>query len=293
MAIRSTCGLPGLAPTRSQLCSPRNGAHFPLSRPQPCAKLRILRSRPPHADTSRSESSVSFNRETPISAAAGPDEPHLPVKSPPAPHFATACCLAAAACLSMAYMSGRAVAGPTAVPTPTITTTVSQQQSSQSSKPFFTRTRGSEPIGGSAWARYKFLQLFALPTYGKMLAVIVIALPALAVGAALYHTAVRCSWSEALMKSYQVLNNCPGDPDMYCMYSHLQTVYYIHSAVQALSRSFRDLLDWGKCAFNFVPVIRIYCGIRGYAGASRLASNQACKTGRLFLSSNCCSTLFV
>jgi hypothetical protein len=57
---------------------------------------------------------------------------------------------------------------------------------------------------------YRTMELFALPTYGKVLAVIAVAMPVLLLGSALYKRAIGCSWGEALTTSYSVLNNCPG-----------------------------------------------------------------------------------
>jgi hypothetical protein len=209
MALLKACVCPGLVLTRSQFCIPRRGAVYRKPRSPANRKFGGLRSIPAHAAPSRSEPTGPSKNDTPLSTAAGSSDPK---NRPPAPQLATACGLAAAACLSMAYMAGRAVAAPAAAPPPALQTAVNQQQNSQTlNKPFFARTSGSEPIGGRAWVEYKFLQLFSLPTYGKLLAVMAIVLPVLTLGSALYHAAVNCSWSEAVTRSYQVLNNCPGN----------------------------------------------------------------------------------
>lgn len=58
---------------------------------------------------------------------------------------------------------------------------------------------------------YRLMQLFAAPVYGKLLAVLAVAVPILALGSVLYHGAAAGStWSEACIKPYEVLLNCPG-----------------------------------------------------------------------------------
>jgi hypothetical protein len=61
--------------------------------------------------------------------------------------------------------------------------------------------------------KYRTLQLFAAPTYGKVLAVLAVAAPILLLGSALYRKTAEggdTSWSEAILKPYSVLLNCPG-----------------------------------------------------------------------------------
>jgi hypothetical protein len=58
---------------------------------------------------------------------------------------------------------------------------------------------------------YRTMQLFAAPVYGKVLAVFAVAAPILLLGSVLYHkAAIDTPWSEAFMKPYAVLLNCPG-----------------------------------------------------------------------------------
>lgn len=58
---------------------------------------------------------------------------------------------------------------------------------------------------------YRMMQLFAAPVYGKVLAVLAVAAPILALGSVLYHKAAGgSSWSESWLKPYAVLLNCPG-----------------------------------------------------------------------------------
>lgn len=58
---------------------------------------------------------------------------------------------------------------------------------------------------------YRIMQLFAAPIYGKVLAVFAVAAPILLLGSVLYHKAAEdTTWSEAFMKPYAVLLNCPG-----------------------------------------------------------------------------------
>jgi hypothetical protein len=58
---------------------------------------------------------------------------------------------------------------------------------------------------------YRMMQLFAAPVYGKILAVLAVAAPILALGSVLYHKAANgSSWSESWLKPYAVLLNCPG-----------------------------------------------------------------------------------
>jgi hypothetical protein len=60
-------------------------------------------------------------------------------------------------------------------------------------------------------AHYRIMQLFAAPIYGKVLAVIAVAAPILLLGSVLYHKAAKgTTWSEAFLKPYAVLLNCPG-----------------------------------------------------------------------------------
>lgn len=58
---------------------------------------------------------------------------------------------------------------------------------------------------------YRLMQLFAAPVYGKVLAVLAVAAPILALGSILYHKAAQgTTWTEAVVKPYAVLLNCPG-----------------------------------------------------------------------------------
>jgi hypothetical protein len=51
-----------------------------------------------------------------------------------------------------------------------------------------------------------------MPTTGKLLAVLAVAVPVLLAGGFAYKRAMGCTWGEALTKAYQALGNVPGGP---------------------------------------------------------------------------------
>jgi hypothetical protein len=55
-------------------------------------------------------------------------------------------------------------------------------------------------------------QLFSMPTTGKLLAVLAVAVPVLLAGGFAYKRAMGCTWGEALTKAYHALGNIPGEP---------------------------------------------------------------------------------
>eukprot|EP00798_Chlamydomonas_sp_ICE-L_P010830 gene10830-16916_t len=59
-------------------------------------------------------------------------------------------------------------------------------------------------------AKYRMLQVFSLPTTGKLWAVLGIGTIATFVGGAAYRIVAGTTWSDALGKSYFTLNNVPG-----------------------------------------------------------------------------------
>jgi hypothetical protein len=49
-----------------------------------------------------------------------------------------------------------------------------------------------------------------MPTVGKLLVVLAVALPVVMVGGYAYKKAMAVTWGEALTKAYHVMGNCPG-----------------------------------------------------------------------------------
>jgi hypothetical protein len=56
------------------------------------------------------------------------------------------------------------------------------------------------------------VQLFRLPTAGKMLVLVLVALPIVAVGATMLRQVTGLPWHEAAHHTYCVLNSVPGGP---------------------------------------------------------------------------------
>lgn len=68
-------------------------------------------------------------------------------------------------------------------------------------------------MSGSAVPHAFLLQLFALPAFGKIILVMAVAVPIIAVGSWFYLTTAKdpdCTWMEAMGKTYSVVINCPG-----------------------------------------------------------------------------------
>lgn len=59
-------------------------------------------------------------------------------------------------------------------------------------------------------ARLARAQLFALPTWGKVLALIAVALPIMVVGGLLMQWLTGESWVQAAQTTYHIINNVPG-----------------------------------------------------------------------------------
>ncbi|GBF95117.1 ion channel POLLUX [Raphidocelis subcapitata] len=62
----------------------------------------------------------------------------------------------------------------------------------------------------AAETKYRVLQLFAMPTVGKLMAVLAVAVPVVLAGGFAYKRAMGVPWGQALTKAYHVMGNCPG-----------------------------------------------------------------------------------
>jgi len=117
-----------------------------------------------------------------------------------------------AAALGLALFQGRANAATSTTTTP-VTTVKNATPSTATgavASTGFAHVALDQAVGHQT-LNYKVMQLFAAPVYGKLLAVLAVAAPILALGSILYHkTAQGCNWSEAFVKPYSVLLNCPG-----------------------------------------------------------------------------------
>lgn len=124
-----------------------------------------------------------------------------------------------AAALGLALFQGRARAGETARVSTPITTEVTVRREPVLKPPPLqgppTAAITSSMLDYSSSTKealhYRMMQLFAAPVYGKILAVLAVAAPILALGSFMYHKAAGgSSWSESWLKPYAVLLNCPG-----------------------------------------------------------------------------------
>ncbi|EFJ52672.1 hypothetical protein VOLCADRAFT_85890 [Volvox carteri f. nagariensis] len=61
-----------------------------------------------------------------------------------------------------------------------------------------------------AWVNYKVLQMMTLPAWGKLLTVLFVAVPILAMGSWALRTLTGQNFREALLRCYLILNNVPG-----------------------------------------------------------------------------------
>jgi hypothetical protein len=113
-----------------------------------------------------------------------------------------------AAALGLALFQGRAQAAGTSASTATVTQVrVSPAAPAAAITPVILDQHNTTKEA----LHYRLMQLFAAPVYGKLLAVFAVAVPILALGSVLYHRAAAGStWSEACIKPYEVLLNCPG-----------------------------------------------------------------------------------
>jgi hypothetical protein len=112
----------------------------------------------------------------------------------------------AVAALSFALLQGRASAGEARAAAAPRGAPTTQQT-------VFTAPSLAVVAGDTQGAlKYRLLQLFAAPTYGKVLAVVTVAAPILLLGSFLYRKTARgeTPWSEAFIRPYSVLLNCPG-----------------------------------------------------------------------------------
>jgi hypothetical protein len=51
-----------------------------------------------------------------------------------------------------------------------------------------------------------------MPTFGKLLAVLTVAVPVVVAGGYAYKRVAGVPWGEAMTKAYHVMGNCPGEP---------------------------------------------------------------------------------
>ncbi|KAG2440098.1 hypothetical protein HXX76_004212 [Chlamydomonas incerta] len=58
--------------------------------------------------------------------------------------------------------------------------------------------------------QYRLMMIFRMPTWGKMLSLIIVGLPIVVVGSVLLRQATNLSWYEALQYAFYVLQNVPG-----------------------------------------------------------------------------------
>jgi hypothetical protein len=118
-----------------------------------------------------------------------------------------------AAALGLALFQGRAKAAGAAAGSvaPALMTQVRQAAAAVASAAAVTPAMLGQHSTTKEVVHYRIMQLFAAPIYGKVLAVFAVAAPILLLGSVLYHKAAKdTTWSEAFMKPYAVLFNCPG-----------------------------------------------------------------------------------
>lgn len=145
-----------------------------------------------------------------------------------------------AAALGLALFQGRANAAATSTSTTPVTTVNNVTPATATgavASSGFAHVALDQAVGHQT-LNYKVMQLFAAPVYGKLLAVLAVAAPILALGSILYHkTAKGCNWSEAFVKPYSVLLNCPGGSQLFCT-----------AAVDQLDSLHRVAHSWRSCS---------------------------------------------
>ncbi|GBF96827.1 hypothetical protein Rsub_09683 [Raphidocelis subcapitata] len=142
--------------------------------------------------------------------AAGPDAAEAEDGAESALKRLPAAAAAGAACLALAASQcGAALA----VPPPRRPAHAAEARVAVRAPPLASTTLAGpafDTAHTAAWLRYRVLQLFSMPTTGKLLAVLAVAVPVLLVGGLAYKAAMNCTWQEAITKAYHAMGNVPG-----------------------------------------------------------------------------------
>ncbi|GLI59479.1 hypothetical protein VaNZ11_001362 [Volvox africanus] len=109
------------------------------------------------------------------------------------------------------------------------------------------------------WVKYRLMRLFQLPTWGKLLVLVLVGLPIVMVGASLLVGMTNMAWGEAAQMAFYVLQNVPGaditsfsqaDARLVLVAIHLLSLYTFATLVGLLTEDVRSNVEDIRCG-NF------------------------------------------